>query len=357
MKKATICFLLIFTMMVSLLGCATDSWEGQSTNEALTESNNDTKSMSDTGSLETIPTENESVDTEAVSLPDVEASDKSATIYFAGEAFRKSIFSAGSNMLYIYGIRTDGEYFLGCMQMEEDIFQEFTVEMDEGMRAFNITVDAQGRCHILWMSVEKYEAGNQTADRITYEKSCITIVDNKGTLEKEIDVTDLFSSGYRRPFCFVVDREGNYYFEQESEIIQIKKNGTLGTIIGCDGSIQGIGLGKSGAVYCTYQREDGERGLGKLEENTFFSYELQLPQSDASYAGIYAGNDSELLLFSKETGVFACDGEYIENRVSEAELPIKGADITGYGMLSDGRICILEQTDECTVFYYIPSVK
>ena len=218
MKKATICFLLIFTMMVSLLGCAADSWEGQGTNEALTESNNDTKSMSDTGSLETIPTENESVDTEAVSLPDVEASDKSATIYYAGEAFRKSIFSAGSNMLYIYGIRTDGEYFLGCMQMEEDIFQEFTVEMDEGMRAFNMTVDAQGRCHILWMSVEKYEAGNQTADRITYEKSCITIVDNKGTLEKEIDVTDLFSSGYRRPFCFVVDREGNYYFEQESKI-------------------------------------------------------------------------------------------------------------------------------------------
>lgn len=343
-KKVMAC-ILVFSVMSSLVACTEYSAQNMSENAMENEA----------GSTEVVPSANERTAEEAVPLTDVEVSNRSATVYYTGKNFVKSVFAVGSTMLYVCGIKADKDYFLGYMQKEEDVFQEFSIEMDEGMRAFNMVVDEQGRCHILWMSVEEYEAGDQTVDRITYEKSCITIVDNKGEIEREIDVTHLFSSGYRRPFCFTVDREKNYYFENGKEIVQILNDGTQGTVITCDGWIEGIGMGKSGAVYCAYQKENGERKLGRLEENILYTYELQLPQSDAAYAGIYLGTDSELLIFNKESGAFAFDENQIEERVSRAELPVKGSEIVGYGVLSDGRICLMEQEDENTVFYYIPS--
>lgn len=179
MKKVTICFLVVF-VMGSLVACT--GYSRQTMSESLMESENE--------SAEAIPSESKRTDEKDVALADVEVSNKSAIVYYAGENFVKSVFAVGSNMLYVCGIKADESYFLGCMQKEEDVFQEFTVEMDECMRAFNIVVDGQGRCHILWMSVEKYEAGDQSVDRITYEKSSITIVDNKGKLEREIDCSN-----------------------------------------------------------------------------------------------------------------------------------------------------------------------
>ena len=149
----------------------------------------------------------------------IEVSDKNVTVRYAGDPFIKSVFATGSDMLYISGIKSDGEPFLGYMEREADVFTEFTVDMDEGMRPFNMTVDEQGRCHILWMSVEKGEMDGQSFDYITYEKSIITVIDNKGNKEKTINVSDVFSEEIKRPTSFAVDSAGNYYFENE-KIIQ-----------------------------------------------------------------------------------------------------------------------------------------
>ncbi|MGN1204037.1 MAG: hypothetical protein ACI4SA_03165, partial [Lachnospiraceae bacterium] len=80
-------------------------------------------------------------------------------------------------------------------------------------------------------------------------------------------------------------------------------------------------------------------------------------QSDAVYAGVYAGTDTELLIFNKESGILAGDASHMEIRVSESVLPIKGPEIAGYGILSDGRICLMEQGNKSTVFYYVPAGK
>lgn len=349
MKKIAIVFFMVFIMMFFMFGCAKHMPESQNVNE--------NKLENDKSDSEELAAESERKIEEVLPSTNVEVSDKSAVVSYSGEEFVKSVFAVGDTMLYVYGIKPDGEYFLGCMQREEDIFREFTIETDESMRAFNMAVDRQGRCHILWMSVEKFEAGGQSVDRITYEKSRITIVDNKGKLEKEIDVTGLFSAGYNRPLCFTVDGEGNYYFENGKEIIQIQNDGTKGTVILCDGWVEGIGIGKSGIVYGTYQLENGERRLGRIEEDMLCTIDLQLPQSKASYAGIYAGTDSELFIFNKESGVFAFNEGEIETRVTETELPIKGPEVAGYGILSDGRLCIMEQENECTAFYYVPAGK
>lgn len=287
----------------------------------------------------------------------VEASDKKATVYYAGESFKKSVFAAGGNMLYVCGIKDDGSYFLGYMQKEADVFQEFDVDMDEGMRAFDMVVDSQGRCHILWMSVEKIELNGQLLDSINFESGYITVVNSGGELEKEIDISGILASRRTRPFCFVVDRESNYYVESGKDLIQIMPDGAQGKVAACDGWIEGVGVGKSGAVYCTYAEEGGGRRLARLEGDGFSVCDAELPEAQPVYAGIYAGTDSEILLFNKDSGIFAYDGNEIEARVSREELPVTDDGIAGYDILSDGRACILSQENGTTVFYYIPAGK
>lgn len=291
---------------------------------------------------------------QSTTVEQVEVSNQSTTVVYTGEEFTKSIFAVGNTVMYLYGIDKSGNYFLGSMHREEDSFHKFSVDMGENMRAFNMTVDEQERCHILWMSVEKVTIGDQTLDQITYDRSVITIVDGSGNIEETIDVSDIFAQGYRRPFCFVVDREGTYFWENEAEIISIKKDGTLGAVISCDGLVEGIGVGKSGTVYCTYEDNNQECGLGMIKDNVFHSCEVQFPLSDALYADIYAGTDSELLIFNAKSGIFAWNGDSVEERLGISELPVAEGEITSRGILADGRLCIMDQSGGSTVFYYIP---
>lgn len=287
-----------------------------------------------------------------------EVSDREATVSYAGEAFIKSLFAAGGEMLWLYGVKDDGNFFLGYMGQEGDVFQETEVSPGADMRAFHMVVDRQGRCHILWMSVQKETVDGREFDRLTFDRSCITIVDSSGKTEKEIQVSDVFSEEQGRPFCFVVDEAGNYYFENGMQLVQILPDGTLGRTVSCAGPICGIGMGKSGSIYCSSEREGGATVLEKLEEGELRLCSAELPGANASYAGIYAGTDTELLLLNKDSGIFAVQdcGDNGEIRVSGTEMPVSGEKIGGYGILADGRACILSQTEgKETVFYYIPA--
>ncbi|HKM35430.1 MAG TPA: hypothetical protein VJY54_11890 [Lachnospiraceae bacterium] len=283
-------------------------------------------------------------------------SNEAVTVSYKGEDFRKSVFAVGGDKIYICGIKSDGQYFLGCMNKEEDLFYEFSIEIPENMRAFNMTVDNQNRCHILWMSIEKITLDNQCFDRITYEQSYITIMNAKGETETQIDVTPIFMKEQRRPFCFIIDREGNYYFENGKEIVKLLSDGSMVSNIVCPGQIDGIGIGRTGVVYCTYENEDRKDMLGKLDQDVFVSCEVSLPDNNAIYANISPGTDSEALLYNKDGGVYVYDdvSNVIELRISQGDLPIYGEEVVGYGFLEDGRLCLLTQNGE-TVFYYIPA--
>ena len=79
---------------------------------------------------------------------------------------------------------------------------------------------------------------------------------------------------------------------------------------------------------------------------------------NAIYSCICPVTDSELLLINNDSVVFAVrDDGSVENRVSRAELPVTGESMNGYGILADGRACILSQKEEGMVFYYIPAGK
>lgn len=295
---------------------------------------------------------------EAPLVADVEVSDQKVTVSYTGEPFAKSLFAVGGEMLWLYGVKEDGSYFLGYMGKEEDVLRETDVKPGGDMRAFNMTVDSQGRCHILWMSVQKETRDGHEFDRITYERSCITIVDINGEAETEIEVSSIFSEEQPRPYCFAVDRAGNYYFEKGTQLIQILPDGSQGGSFPCSSWIYGVGTGKSGSVYCSSEKEDGTCILEKLEGGELRPCGAGLPRANAIYAGIYAGTDTELLLINKDSGVFAVrDDDSVENRVSGTELPVTGEAMAGYGILADGRACLLGQKEEGMVFYYVPAGK
>lgn len=346
-KKGIICLILLVSMMISLIGCSSTATQ----NEYVGEDSN--KSEDNVDFKDKLTNEDEYFPASIV-----EVSDRDATISYQGEEFIKSVFAVGETMLYVCGIKPDGNYFFGLMRQEEDVFREFTADMGEDMRAFNMAVDDYGKCHILWMSVEKQEINGQIFDRITYEKSYITIINKEGIQEKEIDVSNIFSPRQPRPFCFVVDRDGNYYVEHEKEIIQIIADGTKKETVFCDGWIEGIGKGKTGKIYCIYRTDTGGRKLIRWGENRdIYTGEVKLPEAAAIYAGIYPGTDTELLLINKESGVFAYDENEVEVRISGSKFPVKGSEIVGYGVLADGRTCLMEQKEGKTTFYYLPSGK
>lgn len=346
-KRRMICLVLLMSMLISIVCCSCTAVQNGNVRIESTEREENEDS-------EDKPTD----EAEYLSAETVEVSDREATVPYQGEEFIKSLFAVGETMLYVCGNKPDGDYFLGFMGQEEDAFREFTVDIGEDMRAFNMAVDEYGKCHILWMSVEKEEINGQSFDQITYEKSYITIINKEGIQEKEIDVSNLFSLEQPRPVCFVVDRDGNYYVECEKEFVQIMADGTKKEEVLCDGWIEGIGRGKTGRIYCIYREETGERRLARWEEDgTLYLCEVKLPEAAAIYAGIYPGTDTELLLFNKEGGVIACDESAAEVRILGSKLPVKGSEIIGYGILADGRTCLMEQKEGQTAFYYLPSGK
>lgn len=288
--------------------------------------------------------------------PDVPASDKEAEISYTGEEFKKSVFAVGGDMLFVCGIKSDESYFLGYMKQEENIFQEISVELPADMRVFNMTVDNQNRCHMLWMSVEKLNMNGESFDTITYEKSYITVINEKGEIENNIDVSSVFNSEQRRPFCFVTDGEGNYYFENGKDIVKLQPDGSSFYNIVCAGWIEGIGIGKDGMVYCTCESDSGGKLLGRLEENTFVPCEADLPDSNAIYGGIAAGTDADIMIYNKSAGVYTYDdaANAVELRIPLTQLPLSGEEVAGYGFLRDGRLCLLGQNGG-TTFYYIPA--
>ena len=284
-------------------------------------------------------------------------SDRNATVYYAGEEFSKSVFSAGGDKLCIVGLKPDLTYFWGSMNCEEEYFQEADIGLQENLRAFNMVVDTHSRCHVLCMSVENTVIDGEPLSRITFEKSYIVIIGRNCEIENVIDVSDIFAKEKNRPFCFVVDHDGNYYFENGKKIICIPNDLSSSSTVVCDGIIEGIGIGKSGHLYCTYIDEDHGRKLGYLESGEIV-YRADLPDVKAAYVNISAGTDTDVFMYNKAGGVYAYDfdNNAIELRIPSEELPISGQDVCGYGFMGDGRLCLMTQQEK-TIFYYIPVGK
>ncbi len=274
-------------------------------------------------------------------------------VTYQGENFLKSVFATGGDRLYVGGTKEDGSYFLGTMLQEENVFQELQVTIPEGMRILRMFVDKQGNCHALWMSM-KISGEGVTASMVpTYEQCYITIVTPEGEVVKQIDLAGIFGAKIRMPYYFVTDFEGNYWIENEQQVLKISQDGKIVDRIDCGGYVEGIGVGKSGAVYVVYSSKDGKTYLGKIDGSEL-SETTEIPTHPASYALIISGVDSEVVLYNKVGGIYTFIGGALTLQVTEEDLPMGREDIYGYGMLGDGRLCLFGAEGDGMVFHYVP---
>ncbi|MCD8130187.1 MAG: hypothetical protein LUE16_02730 [Lachnospiraceae bacterium] len=312
------------------------------------------------GSTAEVVIEDGSADSESADSPDGDSADEGgessgedAAIVYAGEAFTKSVFAAGGNSLYVCGIR-DGEYFFGYMEQEGDRFEEFSLDMDENMRAFNMYVDEENQCHILWFSTESVTVNGQELESIDYEKSCITVIDGAGNILKNIDTTEFFREEQMRPNSFVADRKGNYWFEDGAQLVSLSPEGELNEKVDCPGTVENVGIGAGGLIYAIYH-EEGSRYLGNILDDGAFYREDQLPDVNSNYSYMAPGTKGvDLLIYHQSEGVYGYDRNTRKQVVKAEVLPITGEDVSGYGFLADGRLCLMSSgTDGTIMFYYI----
>lgn len=323
------------------------------TNE-ITEETNDILEMSQN------PERDAKFEVDNVIVPAYEISDEESIVDYEGAFFRKSVFCTGGEMIYICGIDPiDGSYFIGGMPKEGNRFSKFPVEIPENMKVFGMAVDSQERCHLLLMSTEKIKINDEELDQITYETSDIWIIDKEGILEKKIDVSEVFATEQRRPFCFAIDYEGNYYFESYEEIIKLCPDGSADMRLSCGGEIEAIGGGRSGEIYYIYRNEDGIDRLGMLQEDSTADIQIELPDVGTQYSLLSAGTDTEVFIYNIDGGIYTyeSDADTVELRVPISELPVSGESAINSGFLGDGRLCLMVYEGEKIVFYYIPVGK
>ena len=306
------------------------------------------------------PEQDAKIEVDNVIVPAYEISDEESIVDYEGDFFRKSVFCTGGEMIYICGIDPiDGSYFIGGMPKEGDRFSKLPVEIPENMRVFGMAVDSQERCHLLLMSTEKIKINDEELDQITFETSDIWIIDKEGSLEKKIDVSEVFATEQRRPFCFVIDYEGNYYFESHEEMIKLFPDGSVDMRLSCGGEIEAIGCGRSGKMYYIYRNREGTDMLDMLQEDSIADIQIELPDVGTQYSLLTAGTDTEVFIYNIDGGIYTyeSDADTVELRLPISELPVSGESAVNSGFLGDECLCLMVYEGEKIVFYYIPVGK
>ena len=288
-------------------------------------------------------------------------SDKSTVIY-QGTPFVSSNRAIGGDSIYTTGFQgefsgdqpVEGPYFVGRIGIEEDTIQEFDLEIPDDMFVYRSCTDEQGRWHLL--------LSQRIDNKVTYEKSEVWIVSSQGELEKSIDVTESIREWNSMPFWMAVDHQGNYYFLSSFGIggsllaVDIENQSAVPLSFG-EGSIDGIGVGRSGTVYGVFTPTRGKSYLGSIDPNNSSVEKCAYFPEDStrpSFSVLQGGVNTELLLANTKDGVWSYDGKELKLVVPLEELAGNGQDIYAMGFLWDGRVCCMVNENHKHVFRYVP---
>lgn len=216
------------------------------------------------------------------------------------------------------------------------------VQNPDAMNVCNVTVDTYGRAHLLM-------AGNN------YEKWYIWQLDEEYQVDKVIDISEYFETK-QIPIWFLIDKDGYYYFQWpydrsgiivDSEGVMKHKLTTQSLEVGW---IYEAAVGKDGKIYVAFCMEDDKIRIGRLDvENGSIDKENvsdPFPERE-TFSLMAAGTDTNLLLFSPNSGIWACDIEkgIFENRVEISDMDF-GKDMEYWPLtfLVDGRMLALGRT-------------
>lgn len=283
-----------------------------------------------------------------------EISEEELTVTYEGEKFTILSTGVGGDWIYISGREAEtNEAFLGRIAKGQASLERITLEGMENMRAFRISVDRSGLCYVLWVGMKENQENGENVTQLDLSRSYITTLNQDGSLKEKIDISEVARERTLTPYHIVVDKEGNYYLDNRKSIVKIGDNGKNITVIECDGTVECMGVGRSGQLYCTYDT-DSTTYLGKIEGDKIINCDVDMPQFAASFAVMAAGVKTELLLYNRVGGVYVFDGNtQVQESVINDKLPASGESVLGCGFMNDGRLCLAAQKEGLT-FYYIP---
>lgn len=362
-QKIQALLFLVVILLLFLGGCG----EKESDNDERSDLENMAVSLSGGVDVRTLGTEEwtgarDIQESEAWKGPNMEINSEKAVVIYQGTPFRSSNRAIGGDSIYTTGFQgefngdqpVDGPYFVGRIGIEEDTIQEFDLKIPEDMFVYRSCTDERGRWHLL--------ISQRNDNRVTYERTEVWIVNSQGELEESLDVTEGIREWDSLPFWMAVDHQGKYYFLSSFGnggsllMIDVENQSATPLRFG-EGSIDGIGVGRSGTVYGVFTPTRGISYLGSIDPySSSVERCADFPEDSLrpSFSVLQSGVNTELLLANTKDGVWSYDGEELKLSVPLEELAGNGQDIFVMGFLWDGRVCCMVYENHEYVFRYVP---
>lgn len=233
---------------------------------------------------------------------------------------------------------------LYVMSISANKYSQANIDNPEEMKVCNVAVDTYGRIHLLM------------ADQNNGEWS-IWRLDKDYQIDRTINVSAHFETT-QPPFWFLIDENGTYYFQwlMDRNGIIIDSEGILKHKL----TLESLGIrwiyeaavGKDGRIYFVYgTNQDKKREVGRLDVESG-SIKSEYPAlyfpSNETFAEMSGGTDTNLLLYSPISGVWAYDSEQgiMENRVPLSDIGFDiGTEFWPLTFLPDGRLLLLGQAE------------
>jgi len=273
--------------------------------------------------------------------PKVPVNTKAENIYYHSKdgielsrALHRS--TADENNIFL----THGELDLYIMPIGTDEHIPANIHNPEGMLVLHVTTDTMGRIHLLMVDYDNREY-------------FIWQLNENYQTENEIDISAFFEHKNRIPLWFMIDKDDIYYlqwpFDRSGIIVDSEgtlKHKTTKESLGTKW-IYEAAVGKDGCIYLIHGNPDEKIEIGKLDvENGIIENvnpALYFP-GDEIFMTMSGGTDTNLLLFSHYSGIWACDTEkgILENRVKISDIrPGFNDEFRPLVFLPDGRLILL----------------
>lgn len=250
---------------------------------------------------------------------------------------------------------------LYVMPIGTDEHSPANIDNPAGLNVCNVSVDTYGRVHLLMADQD-------------YDEWYIWRLDENYRTDKTIDIS-AYCETKRPPLWFLIDKDGTYFLQWP-----IERNGI---IVDSEGMLkhkftpESLGIrwiyeaaaGKDGQIYLIYGSTGEEkREIGELDVESCSIKEeessLSFPGSE-NFTAMAGGTDTNLLLFSPYSGVWAYDNEQgmMENRVPLSDIDFDTvAEFWPLTFLSDGRLLLAGKPvnanhPEEAVLKYVPAGK
>lgn len=249
----------------------------------------------------------------------------------------KICVASGDKLYFCQWARDGRKAALYQLKIGETVLKEVELDIPEGMDIYGMDTDKTGNLYLLMRTA-------LTEENVT---SMIQKLDSEGNVIRSLDISETMQGKLSIVQSFLVKDNGDFYIKGMNASICINSEGIAlwemkDEILGICESYAVV-LGKDDEIYITYKKAD-EWYLGKISaEDGTIAKEYLLPEieSDDKLLAIGQGTDSDFLLYSASSGVWAwnqTEGN-LEKRadLSEAGMPLEEY-IVIRTFLEDGRL-------------------